>query len=125
VEFRFLKEYSPGCLVGLVFARDEKMHGAGRLEFVSAVAEETRVSIFQGSGGKNIDVAGADVAPPEPKTWRRLLVAVEGRKVSAYVDGKRVLHSSVPGRKTLGGGVGFFHQRCVAEIRVLRLGTKE
>ena len=42
-----------------------------------------------------------------------------------WLDGKRLLVSTVPGRKSLDGALGLFHQRCKCEIRMLRLGRAE
>ena len=123
MEFRFLKEHAQGYLIGPVFGRDEKLRGDN--EFVTAFAQKTLVTMTHASGGKNIDIAQTAVSPILEDAWHRITVAVEGRKVQVYFDGKRVLSSSVPGRKSLAGTIGVFHQRCVAEVRSLRLGTKE
>jgi hypothetical protein len=122
MQFRFLKEHAHGYLLGVAFARDDQ---AGRQEFVMAFAQKSEVTMTQSSGGKNVDVGQTSIHPIRMEAWHRLTVAVEGRKAHVYLDGKKVLSSSVPGRKTLAGPIGVFHQRCVAEVRALRLGTKE
>ena len=123
MEFRFLKEYAHGYLLGPAFAQDEQ--AASGTEVVMAFAQKSLVTLNHASGGKNIELAQTAVSALGMDTWHRLTVAVEGRKVYVYFDGKRVLSSSVPGRKSLAGTVGIFHQRCAAEVRTLRLGTKE
>jgi len=125
MEFRFVKEHARGYLLGFAFARDETAERRqGGNEFVTAFAQKTLVNLVQATGGKNNDVAETAIDPLAMGTWHRLTVAVEGRKVRLLLDGKKLLTSSIPGRKSLDGPVGLFHQRCVCEIRVLRLGTK-
>ncbi len=124
MEFRFLKEYANGYLLGLAFGDDEAVARNGSTECVMAFAEKTLVTLIHASGGQNIDVGRAVRKPTPMGTWMRLTVAVQGRKVRVFLDGEQVLHRSVPGRKTLNGRIGVFHQRCAAEVRTLRLGTK-
>lgn len=125
MEFRFLERYRPGYLVGLAFARDDAADRAGRMECVMAFAQRSSVKLLQASGGKNLDIGDAGMRGQPLGTWQRLTVAVEDRKVRVWLDGKRLLTSTVPGRKSLDGALGLFHQRCKCEIRMLRLGKAE
>ncbi len=125
LEYRFLEEHAVGYLVGFAFAQDEAVARSGGQEFVLAMAQKSSVALAQASGGRNIDLADQAVSAKPIATWRRLTVAVEGRKVRVYLDGDPVLNSTIPGRKDLQGPIGIFHQRCAVEIRTLRLGTKE
>ncbi len=125
MEFRFLEEYANGYLIGLAFAEDQDVSKQGGHEMVMAFAQKSQVTVVHASGGKNIDVGESTRRATKFGTWHRLTVAVDGRKVRVLLDGKQVVNASVPGRKSLAGPIGIFHQRCVAEVRVLRLGTKE
>ncbi len=124
MEFRFTKEYANGYLVGLAFGQDEAVARKGGHEFVMAFAQKSLVTMVHASGTKNLDIGEAARKATRLGTWHRLTAAVEGRKVRVFLDGKQVINASVPGRKSLAGPVGIFHQRCVAEIRILRMGTK-
>lgn len=125
LEFRFLREYAVGYLVGFAFAQDEDVARSGGQEFVLAMAQKSSVVLAQASGGRNIDLAEHAVSAKPLETWRRLTVAVEGRKVRVYLDGEKELNATIPGRRDLKGPIGIFHQRSAVEIRTLRLGTKE
>ncbi len=124
MEFRFTKEHANGYLLGFAFAQDETVARRGGHEFVMAFAQKSLVTIVHASGGKNIDVGEAARKSSRLGTWHRLTVAIQGRKVRVFLDGKQVLNASVAGRKELSGRLGLFHQRCAAEIRMLRVGTK-
>jgi hypothetical protein len=124
MEFRVVKQYRPGSLVGFAFAKGEEAARRGDTEFVTAFAQQSSVVLVQASGGKNTTLAEAASPPVNVGEWHVLTVAVEGRKVRLYLDGKRLINSTVPGRKDLAGPFGVFHQRAVAEIRVMKLGVK-
>jgi len=125
MDFRFVKDYSNGYLVGLAFAHDDEVARGGGKEFVMAFAQKSQATIVHASDDKNHEIAQTATKANKFGIWKRLTVAVEGRKVRVLLDGKQILNTSVPGRKKLSGPIGIFHQRCVAEIRMLRLGTKE
>lgn len=125
VEFRFLEEYSNGYLLGLAFALDEEAAGGGANDLVLAMGLKSTLTLAQSSGGRNIDVGESAIPSVPLGTWRTLAVAVQGRKVRVFLDGKQRINSSVPGRRALSGPIGIFHQRSKVEIRRLRLGTGE
>lgn len=125
VEFRFLEDYAPGYLLGLAFALDEGSGGGGADDVVLAMALQTTVTLAQSSDGRNMDVGEAAIPAVRSGTWRTLAVAVEGRKVRVFLDGKQWIKSSIPGRRSLSGPLGLFHQRSKVEIRRMRLGTKD
>ena len=122
MEFRFVKDHANGYLLGLAFGLDRESGGE---DFVMAFAQRSQATIVHASNGKQIDIAETATKPNGYGVWKRFTVAVEGRKVRVRLDGKQILNASVPGRKQLSGPIGIFHQRCAAEIRMLRLGTKE
>ncbi len=124
-DFRVTKELGAGWLVGLAFARDPDAEArSGASEFVAAFALKRKVVLMRAAGGRHVDVAEAAIDPIVPSTWHRLAVAVKDRKVRVFFEGRQVLNSSIPGRDGLAGEVGLFHQRCVADLRLLRLGTE-
>ncbi len=125
MELRFTKVHANGYLLGFAFGVDEEAERKGGTECVMAFAQRTLVTISHASGGKNLDVGQTAIKASKLGTWMRLTMAVEGRKVRMFLDGKQVLNASVAGRKELSGPIGVFHQRCTAEIRMLRLGTKK
>lgn len=124
IEFRFVKEYAPGHLLGLVFAKNDALSRDTGSEWIMAFAQKSLVKVVHASGKKNIEIADAATKPFHTGKWHTLTVAVEGRKVRVLLNGKQIVNSSIPGRKSLEGEIGIFHQRCVAEVRALRLGTK-
>lgn len=123
MEFRFLEDHKPGYLLGLVFAKDEEADRNGTLACVMAFAQRSALKLVQADGGKNVDVGESAVRSRDHGTWQRLTVAVKDRKVRIWLNGKRLISSTIPGRKSLDGPLGLFHQRCRCEIRMLRLGS--
>lgn len=124
IEFRFTKEHAPGHLLGLVFGKNDEMTRETGAEWVMAFAQKSIVKIVHASGKQNIEIADAATKPFRSGTWHKLTIAIQGRKVRLFVNGKQTLNSSIPGRKSLDGAIGIFHQRCAAEVRSMRLGTK-
>lgn len=124
-EFRVTKDYAAGWAVGLAFAnKPGELTKSREDEMVTAFLQKTVAHLVKVVGRRNQDVADATIDPIKMEKWVRLTVAVEGRKVRVFVDGRMVLQSSIPAVTDLSGGVGIFHQRCLAELRLHRLGTK-
>jgi len=121
IEFRCTQELATGWLVGLTFGRGEP-DGPKADTFVNVFAQATKVIAVQVTGGRPVDL-GTTVIPPLGDGWHRLAVGLEQGKVRIFLDGKKLSSASVPGRDSLDGGIGVFHQRCRAEIRTLRMGS--
>ncbi len=121
IEFRCTQELAAGWVVGLSFGRGSAADGHDD-EFVSVFAQASRVSAVQATDGRQVDL-GTTVVPPLGDRWHRLGVGLEQGKVRVFLDGKKLSSTSVPGRDRLDGEVGVFHQRCHADVRVLRLGS--
>lgn len=124
MEYRVLESHRPGELIGFAFAQDEAKEEAGGMDVVMAFAQRSTLNLVHATGNNNKDIGEVTSDAKPYGIWRRLTIAVEGRKVYVYLDGKKLLSSSVSGRKSLEGPIGLFHQRCRCEIRMLRLGTK-
>ena len=121
IEFRCTRELAAGWLVGVSFGRGSAADGKDA-EFVNVFAQGSRVAAVQATEGRQVEL-GSTVVPPLGDRWHRLAVGLEQGKVRIFLDGKRLSSNSVPGRDSLEGEIGVIHQRCRADIRLLRLGS--
>ncbi len=119
MDVRIVEEKQSGWLVGFAFGRQGDDTFAGILQKASVTLTHLLET------GEHEDLAEAVVGPIEPATWHRFAVDVEGTKARLWLDGKKVLEHALPGRERIEGGTGHWQQRCKAEYRVMRLGTRE
>ncbi|MHC5036211.1 MAG: tetratricopeptide repeat protein [Planctomycetota bacterium] len=115
IEVRILEVYERGWLVGPVF-------GAKQGEFVSAFFQKTQVVLHEALKSGRSDLGQHTMPPIQRNAWHRIGVLVRGPRIEVWFDGKKVIEYKASTRQDFRGQIGFFHQRCKAEYRVLRLG---
>jgi tetratricopeptide (TPR) repeat protein len=91
--------------------------------YLAAFAKADLLVLTESQGTEHKEVGRVELVPPKDSAFRRLRVAVDGRRLTISVDGRVALTHTLEEGNDAAGRVGVWTQRARVEYRRLRVGT--